>query len=82
MEEILNRLSVRLTHKGFISVEIKYIIQDIIYIIPRGQKHTIAAINQEFEWLGWGIGIIDNKTYELIMLLLENLMGYDLRQYI
>ncbi len=82
MEKILNRLSLRLTHKGFMPVEIEFIIQDVIHTIPRGQQYTIAAINQEFEGLGWGIGIVDYETYELIILLLENGMGHDIRQYI
>ena len=52
--------------KGFMSIEIPGLIQDVFNIIGKGRYRTITDANQELENLGWGIEIMDNVTYELI----------------
>jgi hypothetical protein len=52
--------------KGFMSIEIPGLIQDVFNIIGKGRYCTITDANQELENLGWGIEIMDNVTYELI----------------
>ena len=66
MEKRLNDLFLRFQEKGFMSIEIPGLIQDVINIIGKGRYCTITDANQELEDLGWGIEILDNITYELI----------------
>ena len=62
----LNDLFLRFQTKGFMSIEIPGLIQDIFNIIGKGRYCTITDANQELEDLGWGIEIMDNVTYDLI----------------
>ena len=66
MENRLNDLFLRFQTKGFMSIEIPGLIQDVFNIIGKGRYCTITAANQELEDLGWGIEIMDYVTYELI----------------
>ena len=52
--------------KGFMSIEIPGLIQDVFNIIGKGKYCTITDTNKELEDLGWGLEIMDNVTYELI----------------
>ena len=66
MEKRLNDLFLRFQEKGFMSIEIPGLIQDVFNIIGKGRYCTITDANQELEDLGWGIEIMDNDTYDLI----------------
>jgi len=66
MENRLNDLFLKFKTKGFMSIEISGLIQDVFNIIGKGRYCTITDANQELEDLGWGIEIMDNVTYALI----------------
>jgi hypothetical protein len=66
MENRLDDLFLRFQTKGFMSIEIPGLIQDVFNIIGKGRHCTITDANQELEDLGWGIEIMDNVTYQLI----------------
>ncbi|MGW8325689.1 MAG: hypothetical protein ACWGNI_08265 [Desulfobacterales bacterium] len=66
MDNRLNDLFLRFQTKGFMSIEIPGLIQDVFNIIGKGRYCTITVANQELEDLGWGIEIMDYVTYELI----------------
>jgi len=66
MESRLNDLFLRFQTKGFMSIEIPGLIQDVFNIIGKGRYCTITDANQELEDLGWGIEVMDYLTYELI----------------
>jgi hypothetical protein len=66
MDNRLNDLFLRFQTKGFMSIEIPGLIQDVFNIIGKGRYCTITDANQELEDLGWGIEIMDYVTYELI----------------
>jgi len=71
MENRLNDLSFRLETKGFMPIEISGLVKDIFYILDKGIYCTITEVNQELEDLGWGIGIMDNDSYELMNSLVQ-----------
>ena len=71
----------RFKTKGFMPIEIPGLVKDAINIIGSSGYSTITAINQELEDLGWGIGIIDNVTHELIISLLEDNSSIDVVNY-
>jgi hypothetical protein len=52
--------------KGFMPIEIPGIIQDLFNVLGKNRYCTINKVNQELEDLGWGLGIMDNVTYDLI----------------
>jgi hypothetical protein len=52
--------------KGFMSIEIPGLLQDLFNIIGKGRYCTITDANRELEDLGWGVEPMDNVTYQLI----------------
>ena len=62
----LGDLFLRFQKKGFMSIEIPGLLQDLFNIIGKGRYCTITDANQELEDLGWGIETMDNVTYQLI----------------
>jgi hypothetical protein len=66
MENRLGNLFLGFQKKGFMHIEIPGLIQDIFNMLGKGRYCTITNVNQELEDLGWGIGIMDNVTYELV----------------
>ena len=81
MEIRLNDLFQRFKTKGFMPVEIPGLVKDVFNIIGNSEYSTITTIDQELEDLGWGIGIIDNVTHELITSLLEDNSSTDVVSY-
>jgi hypothetical protein len=67
MENRLDDLFLNFQTKGFMPIEIPGLIQDVFNMLGKGRYCTITNINKELEDLGWGIGIMDNVTYELII---------------
>jgi hypothetical protein len=66
VENRLEDLFLRFQTKGFMSIEIPGLIQDVFNIIGKGRYCTITDANRELEDLGWGIEIMDNVTYESV----------------
>jgi len=66
MENRLDDLFLSFQTKGFMPIEIPGLIQDVFNILGKGRYCPITNVNQELEDLGWGIGIMDNVTYQLI----------------
>ena len=66
MENRLSNLFLSFQKKGFMSIEIPGLMQDLFNIIGKGRYCTITHANQELEDLGWGFEIMDNVTYQLI----------------
>lgn len=66
MENRLDDLFLSLKTKGFRSIEIPGLIQDVFGMLGKGRYYSITDANQELEDLGWGIEIMDNVTYELL----------------
>jgi len=71
MGDGLNDLFLRFQIKGFIPIEIPELVKDVLYIIENQKSCTITTINQELEEFGWGINIMDNRTFEMITSLVE-----------
>ena len=66
MENRLDDLFLRFQTKGFMPIEIPGLIKDVFSILGDDEYYTLTAVNQEMEDLGWGIGIVDDITYELV----------------
>jgi hypothetical protein len=70
-ENNLNDLFIKLKEKGFMRVEIPWLIKDLFNIFGNSEHRTITAVDQELEELGWGISIMDNAMYELASSLVQ-----------
>ncbi len=82
MERRLNDLFLRFKTKGFMPIEIQGLVKDVFNIIGNGETCAITTIDQELEDFGWGVGIMDNVTYELITSLLEYNRSTDVDRHI
>jgi hypothetical protein len=71
MEERLNDLFLRFQIKGFMPIEIPDLLKDVLDIMDHRELCAMTTIDRELEELGWGINIMDNSTYELILSLVE-----------
>ena len=71
MENRLDDLFLSFQTKGFMPIEIPGLIQDVFNMLGKGRYCTITNVNQELEDLGWGIGIMDNDSYELMNSLVQ-----------
>jgi len=72
METNLENLCLRFRKKGFLPIEIPELIKDALRLVDNNRYATITEIDQELEDLGWGIGVMDFATFELITALAEN----------
>jgi len=72
MENRLDDLFLRFQTKGFMPIEIPGLIKDVLNISGNGEYYTLNAVNQEMEALGWGIEIVDDVTYELVISMVQN----------
>ena len=67
MENRLGDLFLSFQKKGFMHIEFPGLMQDLFNILGKGRCCNITDANQELEDLGWGIEIMDNLTYQLII---------------
>jgi hypothetical protein len=81
MDLKLNDLFERFKTKGFMAIEIPGLVKDVLNIVGTSGYSTITTIDQELEDLGWGIGIMDNITHELITSLLKDNSSADVVSY-
>jgi hypothetical protein len=82
MDLELNDLLERFKTKGFMVIELPGLVKDVLNIVSTGGYSTITSIDQELEDLGWGIGIMDNVTYELVTSLIEDNSTTDVERHI
>ena len=52
-------------------LEILGLVKDIFNILDQDRYCTRTEVNLELEDLGWGIGIMDNVSYELMNSLVQ-----------
>jgi len=76
----LDDLFQRFKTKGFMAIEIPGLVKDVFNMIDNSGYSTISTIDKELEELGWGIGIMDNVTYELITSLLKYNSSIDIKR--
>lgn len=53
MEKGFDDLSLMFHTKGFLPIEVPGLIKDIVNTFDKGRCHTMNAVNQELEDLGW-----------------------------
>ena len=72
MTKALDNLSVWFEKKGFLWEEVPYFIEDVIRLIDQEKHTSLHLLNQEMESLGWGIQIMDETIYKLMLFLNRN----------
>jgi len=72
MKEAFQILSQRLADKDLLPVEVSRLMKDVVNITGDGGGYTMALVNQKLETLGWGRQVLDQFTFELLRILIEN----------
>ena len=72
-----NNLFQTFRKKGFLPVEIPDLVKDAMRFMGSRQPPTPAAVDQELEDLGWGIGVMDDATYDLMTSLMNSSGDHD-----
>jgi hypothetical protein len=67
MGKFSETLADRLIKKGFSPAEIPELIDDLVSLFRRGEKHTSTDLNQELETLGWGLDLLDESLFQEIL---------------
>lgn len=74
MDYKFNMLITGLENRGFMSLEIPNLIRDIVSFLREEIPHSVSSLNRELEDLGWGINILDEYMYDLLI----SLMGWNM----
>ncbi|MCG8470455.1 MAG: hypothetical protein MI742_01190 [Desulfobacterales bacterium] len=70
-----------LATKGHSRDEINRLIQDVFNVIRDGGNFTIAMINGEMQALGWPPCVVDETSFEMLVSLMEDEMGYSIKAH-
>ena len=71
----------RLTERGILLDHIPALVRDVVRIIGEGGVFTTRLVNARLEQLGWGSELLDEKSFQLIVQILETEWGYGVRHY-
>jgi hypothetical protein len=74
---IVDLLLLKLSSKGLPPGQVARLVKDVLNMVNDSGHLPVAAVNQRLAYLGWGEGILDESTYELIIYLLENEESHD-----
>ena len=69
MEAVFQNLDKRFSGKDFTPFELPRLIKDVKNIVADGGNFTLSTVNEKLENLGWERGIIDELSFELMLLL-------------
>ena len=57
------------------------LVRNVLQVISEGGLFTTHLINEQLEHLGWGPGVLDETSFQLIVYILESEWGYRVRRY-
>ena len=87
-QEDINRMTIvcaallwKLHSRGLKPGEIHQLVKDTINILKSGGAFTNEFVNSELEALGWPKQIIDARTFQLIISLLEDVYDYQIEAH-
>jgi acyl CoA:acetate/3-ketoacid CoA transferase alpha subunit len=67
VEQLSEILADSLIKRGFSTEEIPALINDLISLLRRTKNRKSAYFNQELENLGWGVQILDESLFQMIV---------------
>ena len=62
--------------KGFGSEEIPELINDLKLLLQQPENRTTVYVNQELESLGWGVQLVDDSLFQMIVSHLDGTDGF------
>ena len=77
----LQLLIYRLTKRSILLDHIPALVRDVLRIIGGGGVFTTRLVNARLGQLGWGSELLDEKSFQLIVQILETEWGYGVRHY-
>ncbi len=72
MEKIIERLNRRFEEKGLTAIEIPRLIKDIANILGGRKEYVPGKMKQRLSRLGWGEEVVDYRTLEMVVFLIES----------
>jgi len=80
MEFIRANLAKKLSGKGFTPLELTRLVKDVKNILDDSDYFTLFLLNEKLGNLGWETGLLDQFSFELILVLLETEQGWPLAE--
>ena len=77
LRALINRLSERGTSPSHVPA----LVRNVLHIIGEGGLFTTRLVNGQLQHLGWGPGVLDETSFQLIVDILETEWGYRAKQY-
>ena len=77
----LQLLIYRLAERGIPLDHIPALVGDVLRIIGGGGVFTTRVVNSRLRQLGWGLELLDETSFQLIVHILESEWGYRVRHY-
>jgi hypothetical protein len=74
VEQLSEKLADSLMKKRFGSEEIPELINDLKLLLQQPENRTTEHVNQELESLGWGLQLLDESLFQMIVF---HLVGSD-----
>jgi hypothetical protein len=71
MEQIIEVLLKRLSHRGVSPDEVPWLIRDVLNAVGGAGEPGVNMVNQRLSILGWNEGILDEVSLALIVCLAE-----------
>jgi hypothetical protein len=71
MEQIIDVLVSRLSHKGVSPDAVPWLVRDVLHAVDEPGEAAVSMINRRLAILGWDEETLDEFTFELIMRLAE-----------
>jgi hypothetical protein len=72
----------RLSNLGLTPEEINKLVKDVFNMLKDGGSFTVSFVNYELRMMGWEKQVIDECSFELIILLLENEFDYSVYSHV
>ena len=71
MEQIIDVLLRRLSHKGVSPDEVPWLIRDVLHAVSGAGEPAVDAVNRRLAVLGWNEETLDEVSFGLIICLAE-----------
>jgi hypothetical protein len=71
VEQIIDVLVARLSHKGVSPDEVPWLVRDVLNGVGGAGEPAVTTVNQRLSTLGWDGEILDEVTLAIIMYLAE-----------
>ncbi len=77
----LRSLMFQLSERGVSPSHVPALIRNVLHIVGGGGLFNTEMVNDCLQQLGWGQKVLDERSFQLIVYILETEWGYRVRHY-